>query len=164
LFFLLGDCKKYDEDKFISFRRPFKRIEKRQWNIKKISVNSEDITSSYNDSISPRLLSEVDFKFDLKVEIGAHDPYRFVYLNYSNTNPSIRNPEIAVWESYISKDKKELIFHYGETYTRIVDTLVHKKLFNLLQGFWNIKNLYGGKMHVSKTDNINTYDIYFENK
>ncbi|MBK9283668.1 MAG: hypothetical protein IPM51_05040 [Sphingobacteriaceae bacterium] len=165
LLFILGDCKKYPEDKFISLRTPKARLESGRWYITKILYDGNDITYLYNDSIAPRKCDDITFLFDFCVEKAEHDPYRLVYLGLKTPTTGNKASDIAIWNISISKDKERLSFTYGNVYNKITDSLTHYKLFKLMHGIWNIDNLFSKSLKISKLDALNNsrkHEIYFK--
>ncbi|MBK9286049.1 MAG: hypothetical protein IPM51_17270 [Sphingobacteriaceae bacterium] len=164
LLFILGDCKKYPEDKFISLRTPKARLESGRWYITKILYDGNDITYLYNDSIAPRKCDDITFLFDFCVEKAEHDPYRLVYLGLKEPSNGNSISDIATWDVSFTEKRKELCLSYGGTYNKIKDTIIHQKIHSLMWGCWEINKLYGKKLHITRPDYNNKtlkYEVSF---
>jgi hypothetical protein len=146
LFFLLGDCKKYDEDGFISLRRPFKRLEG-TWKIDQVIVDGNNITATYVDTLLQLSLSDLKLDFQEKNRNNTH----LVEL-YGNSE-HIGN------FNYVLVPKTEDLSISTTHATSIDNQTLYLKLSTLLVDLWHVSKLYKKQLHITSKHNRN-YEIY----
>ncbi|MBA3706123.1 MAG: hypothetical protein H0W84_09560 [Bacteroidetes bacterium] len=152
---LLSSCekKKYPEDEHRSWHSSCWRL-KGKWKIDKIVYNGNDITSTYNDTLTP--YSANDFIFDIRfgADVGVRDKKNMVFITTVNQN------QIGNIEFYIDPKIDRMGFSKASDFQNIEDPLSYQKITNTLFNYWNVKKLYNKQLHIQS---INTsYDLYFK--
>ena len=84
-------CKKYDEDKFYSWRTAKQRLEG-EWQITSVLQNGNDITTQYNDSL-PMPITDYYFWFNNN-KIGQKQNYFIINTSSKKNEDAINNPDI----------------------------------------------------------------------
>ena len=160
----LTTCKKYPEDKFISLRKPTKRING-SWKIKEYTFNGNDVIDIINTQTKTFDVRDLVLEIIMKDPYGYNDEprYRFSPYNYL---------EIDGGSAFVIKNDKYNHFYFSRSlntprrgdslcqYVYITPLTYKKKQYNSVE--WDIKHLYLSNMHLQlKTDSGN-YDIYFK--
>ncbi len=146
-------CKKFPEDKFISFRTVKQRLEG-EWQLNKITIDGNDVGSVYNDSL-PQSYDSFRFWFLYKQPVKPHDHET---ADYFIINTSSKKSH----DAFINMDVGNILFGFGKKDglsifgKRVVnDSLSFKPLANLFSTYyiatnWQIKKLYKKQLVIEK--------------
>jgi len=154
--FCFTTCKKYPEDKFISLRKPEKRVIG-DWKIKKYNFNNVDIIDEINSTLKTFDIRELTLV--VKGNKGKEQGY-YTFLPFFNTSfydfPISKYERGKFYFSYLDKG-----VNFGDSLQKLL-FLTPLSIKGAKYAKWDIRNLYLDKMHLQlKTDSGN-YDIYFE--
>ncbi len=157
---LINSCKKYPEDKFISFTTVKMRLEG-EWQLERIEINDENVGYKYSDSLTP--LSFKDFKFWFIFDYTLETPvgYKKETTDLLLINKTSKNRDDAVNDAEVSglgftiypKKEKELGIGGSKKLFSINDSNAYRVLKNLLFNYWEIKSLHNKNLILEKTKN-----------
>ncbi|MBL7917454.1 MAG: hypothetical protein JNM96_03595 [Bacteroidia bacterium] len=128
-----------------------------------MKVNGIDMTQIFNDSLQPNKFSDIHFRFDIDYGIkyvGSDNPMSFVYINYWKMRGTLENSEIATWNGGIGDGV--LSFRPIEDNFYINDSIINRRLSNLLKYNWEIKRLYGKYLIIKQNKFGNEYEVVFK--
>ena len=167
LLLTLCSCKKYPEDKFISFTTVKMRLQG-EWQLEKIEVNGENIGYKYNDSLAPLIFKDFKFwfVFDWKFNSTSNETHNLFVINKSSKDKSkaIENVDVSGVEfSIFPKRDKKLKIASVNNYIPINDFKSSKILLYLLSDYlWQIRELYNKELIIEKTKNDLKYRLSFK--
>jgi hypothetical protein len=169
-FYIFTTCKKYPEDKFISFTTVKMRLEG-EWQLERIEINDENVGYKYNDSLAPLTFKDYKFWFDFNSKIG-NQKYQVLLINKSSKNESSALADVDVsgtsFDVFPKKGKSNLLIANSFDQISIKDVKSSSVLLNLIADnvfsgfFWQIKKLYGKELILEKNKNSNNYRITFK--
>lgn len=167
MLFTLSTCKKYPEDKFISFTTVKMRLEG-EWQLESIEINDENVGYKYNDSLAPLTFKDYKFWFDFGSKIG-NQKYNLFLINKSSKDAknSLENVDVSGTRFSISpKKNKELLIANSFDQISIKDAKSSEILLNLIGDnvfsgavLWQIKKLYSKELILEKTKNSFKYRV-----
>lgn len=167
MFFTLYTCKKYPEDKFISFSTSKYRLEG-EWQLEKIEINDENVGFKYDDSLAP--LTFKDFKFWFKFGYclntpasGSRETVDLLMINKFSKKEAdaINDAEVSGLAFGLSPKERDLGITLSlKKIFPINDPVAFKILSNLLlvnllvdrQG-WEVRALHNKQLIIERTKN-----------
>lgn len=170
VFFIFTTCKKYPEDKFISFTTVKMRLEG-EWQLERIEINDENVGYKYNDSLAPLTVKDYKFWFDLGAKIG-NQRYNLFLINKSSKNEAdaLKDVDVSGTRFAISPKKEKNILLIANSFDQIAikDVKSSNILLNLIGEnvfsgfFWQIKKLHSKQLILEKDKNGNNYRVSFK--
>ena len=167
--FTLSTCKKYPDDKFISFATSKCRLEG-EWQLERIEVNDENVGWRYDDSLAP--LTFKDFKFWFKFGVkannvpGSKDKADLLIINKSSKSEkdALSNPDVSVFDFYLDP-KIEKIGVSGVSKKKpfpIMDFVSNTIFTNLFVSAWKVRTLYNKSLIIEVTLNTVKHRLAFK--
>ena len=154
----LVSCHKYPGDPFISFRRPFKRLEGSgsgvPWRFSAYQINGADHSHDFDQLLKPNTLSDcilmlTDNEDNQVYWISADNANRLVMSDYgiSSDNKTL----------FLDADLSAVTTTYNNFFVQVFKpTQIDSTHWNIPH--WKIVELYGQNLHISN----NGIDIYFK--
>ncbi len=162
---LFTTCKKFDEDKFYSWRTAKQRLEG-EWQITSVLQNGNDITSQYNDSL-PLSITDYYLWFNNANKFKRSDPENYFLINKSSkSRGDAFNVDVGKHGFSIVPKSSELYITSNVDPYYTPDELSRKIIINLLGGYivaykWKIKKLHKKNMIIESEINNNNFRISF---
>lgn len=151
LFF--STCRKFTEDKFISFKTVKARL-KGNWRVKYINYNASDITNTYSDSLNISDINAVIFGFSFDRDNGyRNQTVDDVSINGKDLNGNDTNLGRNYFELY-PKNKKKINSNLNIYFTLNGSPTALTRLLGSSY-YFEIKKLYRNELHMVNPE----YDI-----
>ena len=148
---LYSGCKKYPEDKFISFRSSEKRLTRYKWKISEIKMDGNLVNDKYDDSLQIGGLIDLVFEFSKKDNTDES----YCNIHYETNN------DFHLFSSYSLNKKYESFSLAGFMNDHDSIEKAEEKIINNLLSIksWNIRRLYTKEFIIKNTLN---YEITFK--
>ncbi|MBA3706121.1 MAG: hypothetical protein H0W84_09550, partial [Bacteroidetes bacterium] len=153
---VISSCekKKYPEDERKSWHSSCWRL-KGKWKIDKIVYNGNDITASYNDTLSPYAYNDLIFDFQFREDLGKGGKKDWVFITTAD-GKNIGNVGFGL----NPKANYALAIYKRDDFQNIEDLHSYEKITRLLLNLWNIKKLYNKQLHIQSY--YGNYELYFK--
>jgi hypothetical protein len=169
MLFTLSTCKKYPEDKFISFTTVKMRLEG-EWQLERIEINDENVGYKYDDSLVPLTFKDYKFWFKFCVEAndvpGSNAKADLLMINKSSKkeDDALKDPDVSGFDFYLDPKLKKIGISGESTRKRfpIKDTVANKIFTNLFVSAWKVRNLYNKIFIIEMTKNNIKHRLSFK--
>ena len=155
-------CHKYPEDPFISFRRPFKRIEG-TWNITSYQIWGKEHSHDFESLLNPNTLTNCSISFQSNSNVIDEGWWKFLDRNNNILFPLNSNINKYQFDVYGKpKTTVDFLLDINDIDSTFYNLFFYQqKTFNRTPGRnygFSIVELYGQNFHIS----LNGIDIYFK--